>query len=143
MIEVERQKIKSCVGVMIFKEGYVLLGKRKGSHGTGEYAFTGGHLEYGESFRECAQRETQEEAGISIFDLKFQCVANFNHHENRQDVLIGMTAHWQSGEPKNMEPEKCEGWNWYSLDDLPSPLFYPTGIIIDSYKSGKNFYDKE
>ena len=42
-----------------------------------------------------------------------------------------------------MEPEKCEGWDWYDLEDLPSPLFYPTEIVINSYKTGKNFYDKE
>jgi 8-oxo-dGTP diphosphatase len=34
------------VGVMIVKEATVLLGQRKGSHGNGEFAFPGGHLEY-------------------------------------------------------------------------------------------------
>ena len=47
---VERPKVG--VGVMVFKDGKILLAKRKGSHGAGEYAFPGGHLEFGESFEQ-------------------------------------------------------------------------------------------
>ena len=60
------------VGVMILKDEKVLLGKRKGSHGAGEYAFPGGHLEYLESFSTCAQREVMEECGIEIDQIRFQ-----------------------------------------------------------------------
>ncbi len=56
-------KIRVGVGIMIFKDGKVLMGRRKGSHGAGEYAFPGGHLDFGESFEDCAKRETLEEAG--------------------------------------------------------------------------------
>lgn len=64
-------KINVGVGVMIFdKDGMILLGKRKGSHGAGEYSFPGGHLEYGESFEECAKREVMEECGIEIKNLE-------------------------------------------------------------------------
>ncbi len=143
MIEGKRENLKPCAGVMIFKDNKVLLGKRKGSHGAGEYSFPGGHLEYEESFIECIKRETLEEVGILIKNLKFLCVANIYRYEGRQDILIGLSSDWENNEPKTMEPEKCEGWDWYSLDSLPSPLFYPTELVIDSYKTGKNFYDKE
>ena len=56
----EIQKPKVGVGIMILKNGKVLLGKRKGSHGEGEFAFPGGHLEYMESFANCAKREIAE-----------------------------------------------------------------------------------
>lgn len=143
MSKEDRRKIKACVGVMIFKDEKILLGKRKGSHAQGEYSFTGGHLEYSESLIEASERETFEEAGIKIKNLKFLCVSNIVRRENRQDIIIGFTADWESGEAKIMELEKCDGWDWYDLNNLPVPLFYPSKLMIDSYKTGKNFYDKE
>jgi len=139
----EREKIKACVGVMIFKDGKVLMGERKGSHGSGEYSFPGGHLEFGESFEECVKRETFEETGVKIKNIKFQCLSNIYKHSGRQDVLVSFIADWESGEDKIMEPEKCNSLNWYDLNNLPSPLFYPSEVLIDSYKTGKNYYDKE
>ena len=40
----EHNKPKVGVGVMVFKDGKILLGKRKGAHGEGEQAFPGGLL---------------------------------------------------------------------------------------------------
>ena len=52
----DENKPKVGMGIMILKDGKILLGKRKNSHGSGEYAFPGGHLEYMESFEGCAKR---------------------------------------------------------------------------------------
>ena len=129
------------IGVMIFKGGKVLLGKRKGSHGTGEYAFPGGHLEMGESFATCAARETREECGIEIENTRFQLLANVLDYLPKHYVHIGLLADWRSGEPQVLEPKKCEGWGWYALDALPKPLFKPAVIMFTSYQSGINFLD--
>ncbi len=128
---------------MILKDGKVLLGKRKGSHGSGEYAFPGGHLEFGESFEECALREVREESGVEINDLHFQYLANVAKYNNRQYVHIGMIAQWSSGEPMVNEPEKCESWSWYSTNDLPTPMFEMCRLAIDSSRTGQNYYDFE
>ena len=49
------QKIpKVGVGVIVRREGRILLGKRKGSHGENTWAPPGGHLEFMESVEECA-----------------------------------------------------------------------------------------
>ena len=140
-MENENQRPKVGIGVTILKEGKVLLGKRKGSHGQGEYAAPGGHLEYLESFEECAKRETFEEAGIEIDNIRFQFLANVKRYKPKHYVHIGLIADWKSGQPKAMEPDKCEGWDWYDLDRLPQPLFEFEEISIDSYRTGKNYYD--
>lgn len=142
MGEEKQKRPKACVGVMVFKDGKVLMGKRKGSHGHGEYSFTGGHIEFKESFEECAKRETREEAGVEIKNIKFLSVSNIDRHEGRQDVLISFTADWEKGEPRTDPNEKVEDWQWYSFENLPSPIFYPAQVLIDSYKTGKNYYDK-
>lgn len=129
------------VGVMILKDGKVLLGKRKGSHGEGEYAFPGGHLEYMESFENCSKRETLEECGIEIKNVRFQFLANLTKYAPKHYAHIGLVADWNSGEPKVLESEKCESWNWYNIENLPQPLFEACRLSIESYKRGKNYFD--
>jgi 8-oxo-dGTP diphosphatase len=86
----EQNKPKVGVGVMILKDGKVLLGKRKGSHGEGEYAFPGGHLEYMESFEDCARREVNEECGIEIKNIRFQFLANITKYAPKHYAHIGL-----------------------------------------------------
>ena len=138
----ENLKTDVGVGIMIFKDGKVLMGKRKGSHGAGDYAFTGGHLEYMESFEECAKRETLEEAGITIKNVKFLSLSNIDKFSPKHVIGIGVTADWESGEPKVCEPNKRESWEWYDLNNLPEPMFYPATVMIHAYKTGDNYHDK-
>jgi 8-oxo-dGTP diphosphatase len=139
----ENNKIDVGVGVMIFKDGKILMGKRKGSHGEGDYAFTGGHLEYMESFEECAKRETLEEAGISIKNVKFLSLGNIGKYAPKHVIGIGVTAEWESGEPVVCEPNKRESWDWYDVENLPQPIFYPATLMIEAYKNGRIYNDKE
>lgn len=133
--------VKVGIGVLIFKDDKILLSKRKGSHGAGEYAFPGGHLEYMEGFEECAKRETKEECGIEIKNVRFQFLANVTKYDPKHYVHVGLIADWKSGEPEVLEPDKAESWNWYALDQLPEPLFEMCRLSIESYQN-KVYYDK-
>jgi 8-oxo-dGTP diphosphatase len=139
----QNNRPKVGIGVMILKEGKILLGKRKGSHGEGEYAFPGGHLEYMETFEACARRETAEECGVDIKNIQFQFLANVTKYAPKQYVHIGLLADWSDGEPKVLEPDKSESWNWYELDNLPQPLFEMCRMAIESFKTGIKYYDAE
>lgn len=137
----ENNRPKVGVGVMVVKDGKILLGKRDGSHGSGEYAWPGGHLEYMESFEECAKREAREEAGIEIENLRFVMLRNMKEYAPKHYVDITLVADWKSGEPKVIEGEKYVSWGWYDLDKLPSPLFKTEPIAIEAYRTGRNYFD--
>lgn len=129
------------VGVMIWKEGKVLIGKRKGMTGNGTWAWPGGKLDFMESITDCAKRETREEAGIEIGNIRFLRYMNFKE-EGRHFVDFGVQADWVSGEPSVMEPEKCEQWVWADPDKLPEPLWVTIPSYFEALKTGKNFFDE-
>ena len=135
------EKTKVGVGVVVFKEGKILLGRRKGAHGAGEYAGPGGHLEYMESVEECAKRETLEETGMEIDNVRFLCLSNLKTYAPKHYIDIGVVADWVSGEPKVLEPEKLESWDWYDLDAIPQPLFGVEPNYLEALKTGRNFWD--
>jgi 8-oxo-dGTP diphosphatase len=129
------------IGIMVFKDGKVLMGKRKSSHGEGEYAWPGGHLEHMESFEACARREVKEETGLEITNIRFLRLMNFKDHAPKHYVDIALIADWKGGEPQVLEPKKCECWDWYDLNCLPTPLFGTIPSYIEAYRTGKNFFD--
>lgn len=112
------------IGVFIFKDGKFLVGHRQGSHGADTWALPGGHLEFGESFEDCAKRETLEENGLEIENIRFGAVTNdIFEKENKHYITIWMVSDWKSGEPKILEPEKCQEWRWVDFDSVPEPWF--------------------
>ena len=135
------KKPKVGIGIMILKKRKVLLAKRKGSHGEGEYSFPGGHLEYMESFERGALREIQEEYGIEIENIRFLFLANVKKYAPKHYVHIGLIADWKDGEPEILEPDRNEDWDWYEKDNLPAPLFEMCRMSIESYKTGCMYYD--
>jgi 8-oxo-dGTP diphosphatase len=111
------------VGVIIVRQGLVLLGQRKGSHGSGSWAVPGGHLEFGETVENCARRETLEETGILLGNIALgPFTNNVFELERKHYVTLFVTSNSFDGEPKALEPEKCSQWVWCAWSSLPSPL---------------------
>ena len=112
------------VAVIVIKNGKVLLGKRKGAHGSGSWAFPGGHLEFNESIEDCAKREVFEETGMSIKNLRFATITNdLFHQSNKHYVTLFVVCDHEDGNPQVKEPDKCEKWDWFYWNEFPKPIF--------------------
>ncbi|KLU86116.1 hypothetical protein MAPG_05135 [Magnaporthiopsis poae ATCC 64411] len=109
--------------VIARSDGTVILGRRKGSQGSGQWAFPGGHLEFGESILGCAERETLEETGLHVRGVKIAAVANSIFTDTQLHyvtLFVQCEARDPSKElvPQVTEPDKCEGWTWRSWTDI-------------------------
>jgi 8-oxo-dGTP diphosphatase len=114
------------VAVFVLRGDQFLLGRRRGSHGAGEWALPGGHLEFGETIEDCARREVKEETGLTLGAIRFGPFSNdLFLAEGKHYVTLFVLAEAPEGTPELREPRKCAGWEWHRWSALPEPLFLP------------------
>ncbi|MBS4168720.1 NUDIX hydrolase [Parachlamydia sp. AcF125] len=128
----QAEKRRPLIGVatIVLRNQKILLGKRKGSLGEGQWACPGGHLEFGESVEACARRELKEETGLDAISLRLgPWIENVMEQGQNHYITLFVLVDRFSGEPQLLEPHKCEGWEWFDWEDPPSPLF-PTIVSL-------------
>src|SRR4051812_28584615 len=109
----ERHKAVPAAYLLLKKDGKILLGRRQnttyydGWYGSG----ASGHVEAGELPIDAVLREAKEEIGIDIKpeDVVFaHAMYRVAHDESGERVdYFFITKNW-TGEPKIMEPDKCD-----------------------------------
>jgi 8-oxo-dGTP diphosphatase len=146
----DKKRVGAGFGVMLLKDGKVLLGRRHDDpekadsllHGAGTWTMPGGKFEFGESFEDGAKRELMEETGIVLDKVKVVCVSN-DMVEDAHFVTVGFFSEYFDGEPRVMEPDEITEWGWFDLDALPSPLFFPTDRILENYRLNKLYVKRD
>ncbi len=144
----QTKKVGAGFGVMLLRNGEVLLGRRHVDpakadselRGEGTWTMPGGKLEFGETFEVGAMRELLEETGIKVKpeDVRVISLAN-DIVPDAHFVTIGILCEKFQGEPRVMEPDEITEWRWFQLDRLPTPLFFPSMEVIENYQA-KRFY---
>ncbi|XP_022887473.1 nudix hydrolase 1-like [Olea europaea var. sylvestris] len=124
-----RSQNKLRVGVFLLKGNKVLLGRRLTAVDRNTFPLPGGHLEFGESFGQSAAREV-EETGLDITEIEFLTVTNNVLSDPKPLQFIVFLLPDPNQMPINLDPEKCDGWDWYDWNDLPKPLFEPLEAIV-------------
>lgn len=124
-------EVRVGTGIMVVKDGKILVGTRRGAHAEGLKSFPGGHLDWNETWEECVHRELREECGLDFkvkvrpFDenrLEFFVTNDIMRQYNKHYITIFLVADWVSGEPINNEPDKCDGWDYITFDELADYL---------------------
>lgn len=107
----------------------------------GKYSLVSGHLEEGESFTDAMIREAKEEAGI-IVSAKNLSVSHIMHrkgpdYSERVDAFFEVQD-WE-GEITNMEPHKCGGLDWFSLNSLPDNIIDYVAKALHHIKNNESY----
>lgn len=146
----EKKKIGAGIGVVMVKDGKILLGRRHADpdkadsafRSAGEWCIPGGKLDWGESLEDAAIREVQEETGITINSPRVVSVHN-TKNEHAHFVTVGLVAEEWEGEPQVMEPDEMVEWAWFDLNDLPQPRYFPSFQVIENYVRGKFYIERK
>jgi len=124
-MEKNRPKLIPTAYLVLFKENKILLSRRCNTgFQDGYYSFPAGHLEDDEeTLSHALVREAKEEVGIEIdqADLELVHVMHRKQQEptNERRINLFFTVKKWKGEPRIMEPDKCNDLQWFELGTLP------------------------
>lgn len=122
---------KVAVSVLIRSEDQVLLVQRRYDPQKGHWTLPSGFVDAGEDPKLAAERECQEETGLSIMNLKLRDVLFSQEHPRGASILIIYSADIQSGELRSGDDANQAGF--YKITNLPPLAFASTKHILDSY----------
>lgn len=106
--------------LVLFRDDRILMGRRRNvTFGDGQYHVPAGRLEVDETIVDGLRREAREETGIVLAPNDLDLVHVMHVRDGSDRLSLFFTAERWSGEIENREPDKCAGWEWLPVADLP------------------------
>ncbi|WP_238557951.1 NAD(+) diphosphatase [Paenibacillus shenyangensis] len=123
-------RLAPAVITLILKDNQLLLA-RAGHFKNNMYGLIAGFVEPGETLEDCVQRETMEEIGIKIGNIRYfdSQPWPFPH-----SLMVGFIADYESGEIQ-VDGEEIVHADWFGVDNLPTipPRISIARKMIDWY----------
>ncbi|NBQ16864.1 NUDIX domain-containing protein [bacterium] len=138
----ERFKITPYSAIILRKDQKVLLIKRATNLVSGGfYAFPGGGVDGQESITSATVREAYEEIGIKVLqeNLRFVNVLHVKTDLNHEFLNFFFEVTQWEKEPQNKEPDKCDGFSWFDLNNLPDTILPSHKYVLEMMAQGIYF----
>lgn len=139
----ERTMVRVAVYLVLINEKKILLQRRFNTGWMdGKYSLPSGHVEGHETIFDALIRETKEETGLLVKEKDLEIVHIMHRTKSDFDYIdfFVLAKNW-SGEPKIIEPEKCDDLSWFSLDNLPDNLLSNVIQAVSKYYK-KEFFSE-
>ncbi len=140
----ERFTLRAAVYLILIRDSKVLLARRfKTGWMDGKYSLIAGHLDGNESVFDAMLREAFEEAGIKVHkkDLRPIKVLHRISSDHMEYMDFFFIAEKWEGEPKILEPHKCDDMSWFQVNNLPENTLPYVKEVIENYKDGIPFIE--
>src|SRR4051812_36589357 len=125
-----------CAGVVIARDGRVLLGRRAKPPFEGEWEVPGGFVERGEHPIEAAGREVREELGI---DVEITGLLGIYLEESSRGEHLQVTVYVGTTDADETTPDPAEVSEsaWFDPADVPTQMAGRHRLRIDDWLAGR------
>ena len=98
-------------------------------YGSKKWTFPGGGIKKHETPADAVRRETREEVGIELFDLRPLGTLE-NNFENKHDTLH---CYYATTTAEKIKPHRCEilAYGWFPKNELPSEIALSAQAVLN------------
>lgn len=129
-------------GIFLFNEEgkFLMMLRSKNTRADhGRWGIPGGLVELNELVADAIKREALEETGVIVTAIEpIGYADHIIYREGKHFVSQIFVATSYSGIPENMEPEKFDRFEWFSVDDLPENTSDIVRTAVGLYRQWTN-----